>query len=345
MAPATQPRTPTFGLAYDFRNPARWRQGTESLYAQVLDQISWAESLGLQSVWLTEHHFSDDGYTPSPLAIAAAIGARTSRMVIGTNLLLLPLHNPLRVAEDAATVSILTGGRFRLGVGLGYRQLEFDAFGRKLSHRPSLMEEGVEIIRRAWTGQPVSFSGKRFQVPGVPVTPVPEHVPPILIGGLTEPAIDRAAAIGDGYLCTVNNDLALMYLDARERAGKDPATAAVYALQWAVIDEDPERAWAQLAPHALYQWNEYISWGAFGPPDQVPRYETGDQLLEAGLFRLLDAGGAVDWLAGLLSERPELKDVHFWAQLPGEPVESGSRRIEYLATKVMPQVLARLPQP
>jgi alkanesulfonate monooxygenase SsuD/methylene tetrahydromethanopterin reductase-like flavin-dependent oxidoreductase (luciferase family) len=266
-------------------------------------------------------------------------------MVVGTNLMLLPLHDPIRIAEDAASVSLLTGGRFRLGIGLGYRQLEFDTFGRKLSHRPSLLEEGVEIIRQAWTGEPVTFSGKRFKVDGVRITPTPEHTPPILIGGLAEPAIKRVAAIGDGYLCTVNNDLALGYFDALRQAGKDPAEGAVYALQWAVIDEDPERAWAQLAPHALYQWNEYISWGVFGPPDEVPRYETGDQLIEAGFFRLLDAKGAVDWLVDLLTERPQFKDVHFWAQLPGEPVESGSRRIEYLAAKVMPEVLARLPQP
>jgi alkanesulfonate monooxygenase SsuD/methylene tetrahydromethanopterin reductase-like flavin-dependent oxidoreductase (luciferase family) len=328
----------TFGLAYDFRNPEQWRKPTEALYKETLDQIVWAESLGFRSVWLTEHHFCDDGYTPSPLTIAAAIGARTQHMQIGTNLLVLPLHDPIRVAEDAATVSILTGGRFRLGVGQGYHEEEFQGFDRKLVNRPSLLEEGVEIIRRAWTGEVVNFSGKRFNVEGVRITPVPENPPPLLIGALADPAIERAARIGDGYLDTLNAGGA-KYVDALSTVGKDAAEGRIYSLQWPIIDEDPEKAWAEIGPHSVYQWNEYIGWGVFGPPDQVPRYESPDQLVEAGMVQLWDASTAVEQLSGILSARPQTKDLHFLAQLPGESVESGSRRVEYLATKVMPEVL------
>jgi alkanesulfonate monooxygenase SsuD/methylene tetrahydromethanopterin reductase-like flavin-dependent oxidoreductase (luciferase family) len=332
----------TFGLAYDFRNPLQWRREPEELYRQLLKQITWAEGLGIGSVWLTEHHFCEDGYTPSPLTIAAAIGARTTSLQIGTNLMLLPLHDPIRVAEDAATVSLLTGGRFSLGVGMGYRQLEFDVFGRSMRHRPSLLEEGVEVIRAAWTGEPVHVRGRRYQVEGVTITPAPVHVPPLLVGGLTEAAIDRVARIADGYLCTLDNNLGLLYLDALERHGKDRASGRIHALQWAVIDEDPERAWAAISDFALYQWNEYIGWGVFGPPDEVPRYERADQLLEAGFFTLWDAAAAVEHLSTLLADHPQFVDVHFWAQLPGEAVESGSARVEYLARNVIPEVRARL---
>ena len=121
------PSSVRFGLWYDFRNPEPWRQPFEQLYRATLEQITWAESLGYGSVWLSEHHFTDDGYTPSPLVIAAAIGAQTRQLQIGTNLLLLPLHHPLRVAEDAGTLAILTRGRFTLGLGLGYRAEEFTA--------------------------------------------------------------------------------------------------------------------------------------------------------------------------------------------------------------------------
>ena len=126
-----------FGLWYDFRNPTAWRQPVEQFYADRLAQIERAEKLGFESCWLTEHHFCDDGYTPSALLLAGMIAARTKRMQMGTNLMLLPLHDPVRVAEDAATLSIASGGRFDLGVGIGYREVEFDHFGRKLSHRPS----------------------------------------------------------------------------------------------------------------------------------------------------------------------------------------------------------------
>ena len=154
-------------------------------------------SSGIDSVWLTEHHFCDDGYTPSPLVIGGAIAARTSRMRIGTNLMLLPLHDPIRLAEDAATLSLLTGGRFDLGVGMGYRQRRVRGVRpRASSNRPSLLEEGVEIIRRAWSGGRWSFYGQALLLPGdVPVDAGrPSSPPQLLIGAMAEPAIERARA-------------------------------------------------------------------------------------------------------------------------------------------------------
>lgn len=336
-APASEP---TFGLWYDFRNPDPARSFS-SFYAAALDQIAWAEQQGLGSVWLTEHHFVDDGYSPSPFVLAGAIGQRTSTMRIGTNLIVSPLHNPVRLAEDAATLSLLTGGRFDLGVGQGYWVREFEAFGQKVCNRPSLLEEGVAVIRRAWSGSAEPYQGKRYRLPALPVTPVPEQPPQLLVGAMAEVAIERAARIGDGFLSTQNSHQPA-FLAAWERLGKPLDEARIYAGQWAVIAEDPERAWARIGEHALYQLNQYISWGAFGPADQVPRFHDAGQIIEAGAYVLWDADTAVRELTALLRERPQIKDVHFWAQLPGEPVDSGTERIEYLATKVMPGVRARL---
>lgn len=340
MSPA-DPGPVRWGLWYDFRNPSQWRRPLEELYEETLDQIVWAEKLGYGSVWLTEHHFVDDGYTPSPLVLAAAIGQRTERMVIGTSLMLLPLHDPIRLAEDSATLAILTRGRFNLGVGIGYRQVEFDAFGRKLSHRPSLMEEGIELIQRAWEGRSLEFDGKRFQLPDVNGSPVPADRPKLLIGGMAQPAIDRAARIGDGFLST-QNDHQSMYLEALEKQGKDPAEGRIHAGQWTIIDEDPERTWAEIGDHAVYQLNEYIGWGAFGPPDEVPRFPDRDAVVEGGGFALWDGETAVSELTALLRERPQIKDIYFWAQLPGEPVASGSKRMEYFMNEVAPKVEANL---
>lgn len=328
-----------FGLWYDFRNPSG--RSFEDFYAETLDQIVWGEELGYGSVWLTEHHFVQDGYTPSPLVIGGALLARTSRLHMSTSLMLLPLHDPVRLAEDAATLSILSRGRFDLGIGLGYRAVEFEAFHRKISHRPSLMEEGVELIRRAWAGESLEFEGKRFQLPDVRVAPVPEHTPKLLIGGMNAPSIDRAARLGDGFLSTQNAHQP-EYLEALARHGKDVANAAIHAGQWVVIDEDPERTWAQIGDHALYQLNEYITWGAFGPPDQVPRFPDRDAIVAGGGFQLWDGPTAVRELVALVRERPQIKDLYFWAQLPGEPVESGSARMQYFMDKVAPQVVAEL---
>lgn len=329
--------TVNFGLWYDFRNPGK-KISFEKLYRDSLDQIAWAESIGFDSVWLTEHHFVDDGYTPSPLVLAAAIGERTSRMRIATNLMLLPLADPVRLAEDAATLSLLTNGRFDLGVGLGYRELEFNYFGRKLSHRPSLMEEGISILRQAWSGEPVSIDGKRYQIDGLPVYPVPESTPQLLLGGMAPVAIERAAKLGDGFLSTggIGHDV---YVDAARTAGRP---AAIYSGHWAIISEDPEKEAANIGEYALYQSNQYITWGAFGPPEETPPFENAEAALTNGLYEMWDADMAVAALTEQIRQYPETKDIHFWAQLPGESIESGNRRIAYIAEEVLPRVRAQI---
>jgi alkanesulfonate monooxygenase SsuD/methylene tetrahydromethanopterin reductase-like flavin-dependent oxidoreductase (luciferase family) len=258
-------------------------------------------------------------------------------MQLGTNLMLLPLHDPVRVAEDAATLSLVTAGRFDLGVGIGYRQLEFDQFGRKLSHRPSLIEEGIEILRRSWSGQPVNFSGKRFEVGDLCVTPIPEHSPAILLGGMAPPAIDRAARIADGFLCTGGLGID-DYCEALVRQGKSIDDGSVILGCWAIIAEDPEAEAARIGDHILYQTNEYIRWGAFGPPAEATLFTDASAAIENGLYQLWDADTAVSELNKLIETYPNIRDIHFWAQFPGESVESGDRRLRYIAEQVLPRL-------
>ncbi len=327
-----------YGLWYDFRNPGQWRQPFEAFYAQRMQQIAEAETLGFNSCWLTEHHFCDDGYTPSPLVLASAIAARTQQMRLGTNLMLLPLHDPIRIAEDAATLSLLTGGRFDLGVGIGYRELEFNQFQRKLSHRPSLVEEGIEILRRAWSGEAVNFSGKRFQVGDLKVTPVPQTLPKILLGGMVGPAIARAARVADGFLSTGGIGMDV-YNESLEKEGKAVADGNIMLGCWAIIAEDPEAELAKIGDHVLYQINEYIKWGAFGPPGETPLFEDAPTAVENGLYELWDADTAVTELNKLTKAYPNIRDIHFWAQFPGESVESGNARLRYISEKVLPRLV------
>jgi alkanesulfonate monooxygenase SsuD/methylene tetrahydromethanopterin reductase-like flavin-dependent oxidoreductase (luciferase family) len=336
-------RNVNFGLWYDLRSPAAWPVPFERLYAESLDQIVWAEGLGIDSVWLTEHHFREDGYTPSPLIIAAAIAARTKKIRVGTNLLLLPLYDPVRLAEDAAAVSLLAGGRFDLGVGGGFVEKEFETFGRKLKQRPSALEEGIEILRRAWTGEPFSFNGKRFQLDDVCVSPVPEHTPRILLGGIEEPAIDRAARVADGFLSSGNIGHEI-YSAALLKAGKKPGEGRIYAGCWGIIADDPEAEFAALGEHLQYQMNEYIKMGAgaFDSTGDTPLFETPTEAVENGFYEFWTPDEAVTKILALIEEYPQIVDLHFWAQFPGESIASGSRRIELLATRVLPQVRSRL---
>ncbi|MEM1154318.1 MAG: LLM class flavin-dependent oxidoreductase [Pseudomonadota bacterium] len=332
-----------FGLWYDFRNPAQWRRPFETLYSESLEQIAWAEGLGFDSVWLTEHHFCDDGYCPAPLVIAAAIGARTQRIRIATNLMLLPLHHPLRVAEEAALVSLTCGGRFDLGVGAGYVESEYRAFGRSLKNRPSLMEEGIAIIRSAWTGERIHFEGKRYTIDSIEVRPTPEQPIKILMGATSGPAVARAARISDGFLSSggIGQDT---YLQATAELDERPGNNAIFAGCWGIVAEDPEQARNDLAPHLLYQTNGYIEMGAFGSGTEAPVFERAEDAINNGFYQFWTPEEAVTQILEHLNAYPQIKDMHFWAQFPGESIVSGNRRIELLASRVLPEVRKALLQ-
>ena len=121
------------------------------------------------------------------------------------------------------------------------------------------------------------------------------------------------------------------------RRAKSPEDGAIFAGNWAIVAEDPEREAAKVGDHVLYQINEYVKWGAFGPPGEVPLFPDAPTAIENGLYELWTADQAVESLTAMLTQYPQIKDVHFWAQFPGEPLESGSARLQYLATHVLPR--------
>jgi alkanesulfonate monooxygenase SsuD/methylene tetrahydromethanopterin reductase-like flavin-dependent oxidoreductase (luciferase family) len=166
-----------FGLWYDFRNPPQWRQPADRLYGETLDQIAWAENNGFDDVWLSEHHFIEDGYLPSILPVAAAIAARTKRIRIASGVLLMPFHNPVRLAEDIAVVDVISGGRVELGIGAGFKHEEFEGFGVPFKERGARTNQSLEIVRRLLSGEAVTFKSEFFDFKNVKVTPEPIQKP------------------------------------------------------------------------------------------------------------------------------------------------------------------------
>src|SRR5260370_9539085 len=140
-----------FGLITCQRYLGASRTDTQ-IYAQALELAERADRLGLDSVWVSEHHFVDDGYLPALLPLCAAIAGRTERVEIGTGVVLTPLHDPLRLAEDAAVTDLISGGRLILGIGLGWRAEEFEAFGVPLAERVPRTLASIDTMRRAWRG-------------------------------------------------------------------------------------------------------------------------------------------------------------------------------------------------
>src|SRR5438309_7929225 len=152
-----------FGVAQAFRCPPGSDYTLRDVYDQTIEQIALLDTLGLDLVWFSEHHFVEDGYLPSFAPVAGAVAARTKAMRISTDIALLPFAHPIRLAEDMAILDQISGGRMELGIGLGYAPHEFRAFGIPRSRRVSLTEECVDVLKLAWTGEPFSYRGKRYQ--------------------------------------------------------------------------------------------------------------------------------------------------------------------------------------
>jgi alkanesulfonate monooxygenase SsuD/methylene tetrahydromethanopterin reductase-like flavin-dependent oxidoreductase (luciferase family) len=176
-----------FGSLTCQRGPGDTRSDGER-YREAVELAVDAERVGFDSVWLSEHHLMPDGYTPSLLVLAGAIAARTNRIAIGTGVLLAPLHNPVRLAEDSSTVQLLSNGRLILGLGQGWRREEFEELGVPYGGRHTRLEQTVRALRDAWSDGPV--------------TPKPDRPPRLWIGGVSEPAVRRAGRIADGFLAS-----------------------------------------------------------------------------------------------------------------------------------------------
>ena len=230
----------------------------------MLDLVRLIEEVGLDSAWVSEHHFSADGYLPSLVPMLAAFAAVTERIELGTGVVLAPFHDPIRLAEDFAVVDQLSNGRVVSGFGIGWREEEFREFNIPVSQRVGRTKEIVEILRLAWNEDRFDFHGKYFDYDGVAVTPKPARVPPIFIGGFVDDAVRRAGRIGDGYISSradperVRQAFA-MAAEERKKAGKD-GPPLVGLLHNAYVTTDPERDWPMVRAGAGHQLGTYTGW-------------------------------------------------------------------------------------
>lgn len=333
-------RPVTFGLINTFGNPKEWREPTIARYEAVLEQTEWIDrELSIDGVYVSEHHFYDDGYLPSVMVMCAAIAARTKRIQIGTNLLQIPLHNAVRLAEDALVVDALSGGRLRLGIGMGYYWQEFEGMGQALNQRVSRTEEGVAILRKAFAGEPFSFEGKRYNFGEINVTPGPIRPggPQIWMGAFAPAAIERAARIADGFL-EFDIGTSKHYFETCDALGKPSSEQRLNVTYWAIIADDPERAFALAGDHWLHLLNQYILREAYAgrtPPLREP-YTDPKVALADGLVLLADGATAIDMFNADVDKGAI--DINLVTMMPGEPIDQVSERLEYLDTKVIPHV-------
>jgi probable F420-dependent oxidoreductase len=331
-----------FGIWYDFRNPEPWRRPWSTLYAALLDQIAWADSLGFDSVWLSEHHFTDEGYLPSVFPMLAALAERTSHMRLGTAVLLAPLHHPLRLAEDAAVVDQISNGRLELGLAPGYRPEEFGALGVPRGERGSRTDETIEILKLAWSSQPFSFQGKHFQFHDVTVAPPPAQQPhpPIWIGGSSPASARRAATFDCNYMPDSGASPAVYerYRDALHVQGHDGTKGRhrIATNRIVYVCDDPEQGWRDVGAHYLYVYNRYRDW--FAAAGDFP--ELGGALESSdSLSRELHWVGTPQMIVTAIRElqqRVPIDTLIFWAHPPGLDPDKSSLSLELFAKHVLP---------
>lgn len=242
----------------------------EDVYEEMLEVAAMAEKYGFDTVHTSEHHFFDDGYSPSVLPLSAAIARETETIGIGTSIALAPLYDPIRLAEDVATVDILSGGRFTLGLANGYMEQEFDVFDSPRRQRATRVEEAITICRRAWTQDSFSFNGRVFSYDDIQVEPKPVQAngPPIHLGGTSEPAIRRSAQMCDGHIGIVYYDREMQYRSSFEQFADNVELLAeerdvtdddftLSVMQYTHLAEDADAAWETLRPKLVYSRRKY----------------------------------------------------------------------------------------
>jgi alkanesulfonate monooxygenase SsuD/methylene tetrahydromethanopterin reductase-like flavin-dependent oxidoreductase (luciferase family) len=242
------------GVVLDLRNPAAWRQPWSDVYAAALAFVEEADRLGLD-VAVGEHHFWDDGYMPQPLTFLAAAAARTSQARLATSVLIAPLQHPVALAEQAAVVDCISGGRLELGLGTGYRMPEFEAFGVDLKRRLRLFEEHVALMRTLWLERRVT-------------PPLVQETIPLWAGVRGPKGSYLAGRLGMGLL-TMPDTQWESYLAGSRDAGNG-FTPRFGGPVYAMLADDPERAFAALAPRIEEHWHAYDRYGVEGTGAPAP---------------------------------------------------------------------------
>jgi alkanesulfonate monooxygenase SsuD/methylene tetrahydromethanopterin reductase-like flavin-dependent oxidoreductase (luciferase family) len=325
------------GVCYDFRNPPDSGTADRHLYQEILEQVRWLDRLGADLVWFTEHHFVDDGYLPSWVPVAGAMAAVTERVRFGTDICLLPFNHPVRLAEDLAVLDNLSGGRVELGVGMGYAPHEFRGFGIPVKRRVSLMDEGIEVLQRCFSGERFSYHGKRYRFEDVKITPgyVQTGGPPLWIAAMSEAGAARAVRYGTNFLPQGLKRRSFdPWVEGHRRQGRDPADYRVGIIRSILVTDDRNTDWPVVRAAERYRMALY----------QRFFDESGEGIGEAGeaIPQTWIVGNADQCVAAITEfvETFGVTDIVSMAVPPGLRPRQMTDSLERLFTEVAPRVKA-----
>lgn len=318
------------------------------LYADTLDLAARADAAGFDSFWLAEHHAAADGYNPALLPFLSAVAARTTRIELGTAVMLAPFHSPLRVAEDGAVVDNISGGRLNLGLGLGWAPEEYRMFAAEHKGRGARLAEFAQVLKLAWNEERFSFDGGSYRYDDISITPKPARKggPPIWLGGNADAALRRSARFGDGYFppstagFAALPDLAERMLALRNELNPG-APYRFGSFQNVGIGSDSDDAWAAIRDGVLHVRGSYLLWGqgerdVSRARDAAAAFE--DQVRATCI--LGTPGQIVDQMRPVVERLDTMGFADTFVSVilapPGTPAQRASEAVERFAGEVIP---------
>ena len=318
------------GLYFDLRNPAPWARPWPEVYGRALDLVVEVERLGAASVWFSEHHLFTDGYLPQPLTFAASAAARTSRVRIGTAVLVAALRPAALVAEEAAVIDQISGGRLELGIGAGYSVPEYELYNTDITKRYGLTDAAVAEIRRLLDN-------------GIVTPPAAQNPFPLWLGYQGPQGAKRAGRLGVGLL-SLDRSLLDPYREGLVEGGHDPAIARTGGMLDIIVADDPEAAFERILPHYAHQLNSYRAAAVAGSGRDAPKEITVEKLRGGAAqkgqipgLRVLTPTDAVTAIREATEGSP-VEHVYLWASVAGMPDDLVERHVELTCTQVAPNL-------
>ncbi|MGA4951783.1 LLM class flavin-dependent oxidoreductase [Streptomyces lydicamycinicus] len=328
------PALPVTVLRINLVDPAPTPDTLSARYRAAVEMAAFADDRGFTMVQTEEHHATTNGWMPSPLTFAGAVFGASRRIGVTVSALITPLHDPLRLAEDLASLDLLSGGRLITVAGLGYRPEEYAAHGKDWPGRGTLQDEVLQALLSAWTGEPFTYQGRTVRVTPRPYT---RPHPPLLIGGSSRAAARRAARLGLPFFPSAHlPELEAYYHRQRAAYGTDgwvmqpPERTTLLHLS-----EDPDRTWAEYGGHLLHEARMYASWQSAGSRSAV-RSSARDvgALREEGVYRVVTP----DDCLRLARRTGAGGSLILHPLCGGMPVDEGWRSLHLFAERVLPRL-------
>jgi alkanesulfonate monooxygenase SsuD/methylene tetrahydromethanopterin reductase-like flavin-dependent oxidoreductase (luciferase family) len=324
---------PPTTILFDLRAPD-FGAPIQSIYAAALDMAAFADRAGLDRIWVSEHHGSEDNYLPTPFVLGAALAGRTSRIRICLNAVILPLHDPVEIAEQIGVLDLVSQGRLEIVFGAGYVPSEFARFGVSLGERARRLDDGLALIVRALSGERFNDGAREVFVRPLPVQ---RPHPPFYLGGGVAAAARRAARFGFGF-APMRRELLGDYEAECQRLGRKPGpTIGPYGPALVHVTETPEATKALLQPHILHTAGTYARWAAEANAANslYQGLEDPDAVWKSGRYRLVTPDECVR-LAEALDESGA--SLVLQPMIAGLAPEIGWKSLELFASSVLPRL-------